>query len=72
MQNSLKDHVQDILDIDPAEQPSQRIRRRPQILGRQFLALPITAMLRRSESAVCSSNFRCRSRLIRPPSPDPK
>src|SRR3981081_3245337 len=33
---------------------------------------PIASMLRSSEAAVCCSNFRCRSRLIRPPSPEPK
>ena len=35
----LEDHIQDILDIDAAKQPPQSISRRPQILGREFLAL---------------------------------
>ncbi len=32
-----EDHVQDILDVDPAEQPAERPSRHPQILRRQFL-----------------------------------
>src|SRR5262249_8985452 len=35
-----EDHVQDILDVDPAQQSPQRCRRRPQILRGQLLALP--------------------------------
>src|SRR5258708_39229526 len=35
-----KDHVQDVLDVHPAEQPPQGRRRGPQILRRQFLTLP--------------------------------
>ena len=31
--------IEDILDIDPAEQPPERMRRRPQILRDEFLAL---------------------------------
>jgi hypothetical protein len=33
-----EDHVQHILDVDPAEQSAERLRRDPQILRRQFLA----------------------------------
>src|SRR5260370_2496682 len=32
-----EDHVQDILDVDPAEQPAERPSRHPQLLRRQFL-----------------------------------
>src|SRR5580692_5708901 len=34
-----KDHIENILHIDPSEQPAQGIRRHPQILSSQFLAL---------------------------------
>src|ERR1700755_864588 len=34
-----ENHIQDILDIDPAKQPAQGKSRRPQILRREFLAL---------------------------------
>jgi hypothetical protein len=32
-----EDHVQHILDVDPAEQPAEGSSRHPQILRRQFL-----------------------------------
>jgi hypothetical protein len=35
-----EDHVEHILDVHPAQQPSQRIGGRAQLLGDQFLALP--------------------------------
>src|ERR1019366_7626701 len=35
-----EDHIQDILDIDPTKQPTQRMNRSPQILRREFLAVP--------------------------------
>src|SRR6266849_2856215 len=35
-----EDDVQNVLDIDPAKQPSQRMNRRSQILRGEFLALP--------------------------------
>jgi hypothetical protein len=34
-----EDHVQDILDINPAEQAAETIGRRPQILRGELLAL---------------------------------
>src|SRR6478672_11996577 len=34
------DHVENVLDIDPAKQPPQRVGRRPKFLGGEFLALP--------------------------------
>ena len=53
----------------PAQQPPQGMNCRPQFLRTEFSPSPITVMLRCSESAVSRSNFRCRSRPIRPPSP---
>jgi len=35
-----KDHIQNILNVDPAKQSSEGISRRPQILRRQLLPLP--------------------------------
>src|ERR1700726_983487 len=35
-----EDYVEDVLDIDPAEQPAERVRGRPQIFRDQFLSLP--------------------------------
>ena len=34
-----EDHVEDVLNIDPAEQPSQRVGGHSQILGGQFFTL---------------------------------
>ena len=34
-----KDHIEDILDIDPAEQPAQATGCHSKILGGEFLAL---------------------------------
>ena len=34
-----ENHVQDVLDIDPSQQPPERISRRPQFLRGQLLAL---------------------------------
>src|SRR6516164_166613 len=34
-----KDHVENVLDIDPTQQPPQSIGGPPQLLGRQFLTL---------------------------------
>ena len=41
-----EDHVQDILDIDPAGQPAKDSRGRPQVLGDQLFA-PGTSMRQR-------------------------
>ena len=35
-----EDHVENILDVDTAGQPPQRMRRQPQLLGHQFLTRP--------------------------------
>ena len=67
-----EDLVEDVFDIDPPKQPPERLSRRAQILRDELLALPAASMLRCSEAAVSRSNVRCRSRLISPPSSDPK
>jgi hypothetical protein len=38
-----KNHIQNILEVDPSQQPSQRMSRYPQILRREFLPLPDNA-----------------------------
>ena len=68
-----KDFVQDVLDIDPPQQPPKRMRRRPQIFRNKLLAFPrrFYAALQHV-SSVRAAMSRCRSRLISPPSPEPK
>src|SRR6267154_4631057 len=38
--NLPEDHVQDILNVHPSQQPSQRVRGGAELLGREFLACP--------------------------------
>ena len=38
-----ENHVQDVLDVDPADQPPERVSRQPQFLGDQFLARACTS-----------------------------
>src|SRR6266851_10272631 len=35
-----ENHIEDLLDIHPPQQPSQRMRRRTELFRREFLALP--------------------------------
>ena len=35
-----KDHVQNVLDVDPAEQPPEAMNRDSQLLGDKFVAAP--------------------------------
>ena len=48
-----KDHIEDILDIDPPKQPSQGMSRCSEFLSREFLALPdnVDAAPQRAQSS---------------------
>ena len=65
-QNSAEDHVEDVLDIDPAGQPSEPVSRMPQLLGDQFLAGPASASGRAHRQRLhdlASAIVRWRSRV---------
>ena len=35
-----EDHVEDVLDIDPAQKPAEGMRRGPEVFSDEFVALP--------------------------------
>jgi hypothetical protein len=66
-----KNHIEDVLDIDTAQQPSQRISGRSEFLGDQLLTVPghAQATLQRIAGR---NKTRCRSRPISASSAAPK
>ena len=68
-----EDHVQNVLDVDPAGQPAERVRGDAQLLGQQILAGGDSRIrARRSAARVSSSARRWRSRVTSAGSAPPR